>query len=247
MNAAPDLHTLTGAYAVHALPEEERAAFERHLARCPACAQEVAEFEVTAARLGAAESVEPAPALKARVLAGIGEIRQLPPSTASAGRLRRASRPAPRWPLTAVAACLAAAAALGALAVQQYDRAERAEVAAGREAERQAAVTGLLTAPDARTATSASGTAVGTVVWSAGRGQAAFLVTGMPALPPGRTYQLWFSDGGTMRPAGLLPSGDGQLLLTGRVGGAVGVGVTEEPSGGSALPTGRPLMLLPLT
>ncbi len=85
------------------------------------------------------------------------------------------------------------------------------------------------------------------MVWSAGRGQAAFLVTGMPALPPGRTYQLWFSDGGTMRPAGLLPSGDGQLLLTGRVGGAVGIGVTEEPSGGSALPTGRPLMLLPLT
>ncbi|MDY0816606.1 anti-sigma factor domain-containing protein [Kitasatospora purpeofusca] len=247
MNAAPDLHTLTGAYAVHALSEQERAAFERHLARCPACAQEVAEFEATAARLGAAESVEPPPALKARVLAGLGGIRQLPPPTATAGRLRRVSRPAPRWPRTAVAACLALAAALGALAVQQHDRAGRAEARADRQREEQATVSGLLTASDARTSTAASGAAVATVVWSAARGQAAFLVAGMPVLPPGRTYQLWFSDSGTMRPAGLLPAGDGQLLLTGRVDGAVGVGVTEEPSGGSALPTGRPLMLLPLT
>ncbi|WP_047470085.1 RskA family anti-sigma factor, partial [Streptomyces sp. M10] len=29
-----ELHTLTGAYALHALPEEERAAFDRHLADC---------------------------------------------------------------------------------------------------------------------------------------------------------------------------------------------------------------------
>ncbi|SDS87281.1 Transmembrane transcriptional regulator (anti-sigma factor RsiW) [Streptomyces sp. TLI_053] len=246
MNAAPDLHALTGAYAVHALPEEERAAFERHLARCPACALEVAEFEVTAARLGAAESVEPPPALKARVLAGLGEIRQLPPRTAPAARLRRASRPGPRLSRTAVAACLALAAALGALAVQQHGRADRAEARARVRGEQQAAVNGLLTAPDARTSTAVSGPAVGTVVWSAGREQAAFLVTGLPVLPPGRTYQLWFSDGGTMRPAGLLPAGDGQLLLTGRVGGAVGVGVTEEPYGGSARPTGAPLMLLPL-
>ncbi len=69
----------------------------------------------------------------------------------------------------------------------------------------------------------------------------------MPVLPPGRTYQLWFSDGGTMRPAGLLPADHGQLLLTGDINGAVGVGVTQEPSGGSAQPTGQPLMLLSLT
>jgi anti-sigma factor RsiW len=33
-----DLHTLTGAYVLHALSESERAAFERHLADCAACA-----------------------------------------------------------------------------------------------------------------------------------------------------------------------------------------------------------------
>ncbi|MGV9263800.1 anti-sigma factor [Kitasatospora sp. NPDC003701] len=247
MSAAPDLHTLTGAYATHALPEAERAEFERHLAQCPACAQEVAEFEATVARLGTAESREPAPALKARVMAGLGEIRQLPPPTTPADRPRRRSRLARRWPGLALAACLALATALGALAVQQHDRASRAQARANLLHAQQAAVTGLLTAPDARTSSTAVGSAVATVVWSADRGRAAFLATGLPALPEGRTYELWFDDAGTMRPAGLLPASDGQLLLTGAIDGAVGVGVTEEPAGGSARPTGQPLMLLPLT
>ena len=50
-----ELHTLTGAYALHALPEDERVAFERHLGACEACAQEVRELSATAARLGLAE------------------------------------------------------------------------------------------------------------------------------------------------------------------------------------------------
>ncbi|MFD5088620.1 zf-HC2 domain-containing protein, partial [Kitasatospora sp. NPDC058406] len=62
MTTGADLHTLTGAYAAHALPDPEREAFEEHLARCASCAQEVAEFATTLARLGAAETVTPAPA-----------------------------------------------------------------------------------------------------------------------------------------------------------------------------------------
>ncbi|WP_033352378.1 anti-sigma factor [Kitasatospora aureofaciens] len=247
MNAAPDLHTLTGAYAAHALPDEERLAFERHLAQCPACAQEVAEFEATLARLGSAESTHVPPGLKSRVMAGIGDVRQLPPVTGPTGRPRRTSHLARQWPELALAACLALATALGAVAVQQHDQAGRAQAQANRLRAEQAAVASLLTAPDAHTTTTVSGSAVATVVWSTARGQAAFLATGMPPLPQGRTYELWFDDSGTMRPAGLLPTGHGQLLLTGHINGAVGVGVTQEPAGGSARPTGQPLMLLPLT
>ncbi|WP_369184923.1 anti-sigma factor [Streptomyces sp. Y1] len=247
MNAAPDLHTLTGVYAAHALPDEERLAFERHLAQCPACAQEVAEFKATLARLGSAESGAVPPGLKARVMAGIGDVRQLPPVTGPAERRRPTSRLARQWPKLALAACLALATVLGALAVQQHDQAQRAQAQASAMRDEQAAVTSLLTAPDARTTTTVLGSAVATVVWSPGRGQAAFLAAGMPALPPGRTYELWFNDSGTMRPAGLLPADHGQLLLTGRINAAVGVGVTQEPAAGSAHPTGQPLMLLPLT
>ncbi|HYN16781.1 MAG TPA: zf-HC2 domain-containing protein, partial [Actinomycetes bacterium] len=49
-----DLHTLTGAFAAHALSDTERLAFERHLEACPACAQEVRELQATTARLGSA-------------------------------------------------------------------------------------------------------------------------------------------------------------------------------------------------
>ena len=50
----PELHTLAGAYALDAVPEADRARFERHLAGCDACAQEIAGLRETTARLGVA-------------------------------------------------------------------------------------------------------------------------------------------------------------------------------------------------
>lgn len=85
-----DIHSLSGAYAVDAVDDAERAAFEQHLAGCPACQQEVAELRAAAGRL-AADSVTPAPpSLRASVLRAIAEVRPLPPivppaSTASSG------------------------------------------------------------------------------------------------------------------------------------------------------------------
>ena len=46
-----ELHTLVGLYVVDALDDDERARFEAHLAGCPACQQEVAEFRSTTGRL----------------------------------------------------------------------------------------------------------------------------------------------------------------------------------------------------
>ena len=39
-----DIHALSGAYAVDALDDVERAEFERHLASCAACREEVASL-----------------------------------------------------------------------------------------------------------------------------------------------------------------------------------------------------------
>ena len=82
------------------------------------------------------------------------------------------------------------------------------------------------------------------MVYSQSRGQAGFLASNLPSLPTDKTYQLWYNDHGTMRPAGLLPSSNGSLLLGGRIDGAAGIGVTVEPAGGSRTPTSAPLMLL---
>ena len=89
-----DIHALSGAYAVDAVDDVERARFERHLADCDACRQEVAELREAAALL-ADEVATPAPdSLRASVLSGIARVRPLPPET-----LERADQPFKKIPV----------------------------------------------------------------------------------------------------------------------------------------------------
>ncbi|MEU6405874.1 anti-sigma factor [Streptomyces sp. NPDC046985] len=241
-----DLHSLTGAYALHALPEDERAAFEGHLHDCASCGQEIAEFAATAERLALASTVRARPDMRDQVLHRITTVRQAPPTAAPTERVRRLlphGSGAVRW---ALAACLAGATALGGTAAWQYERAQDAQQQAA-QAERHAdEITAVLTAPDARTRSARVGGGSGTLVVSADRDQAVFLAGQMPEPPRGKVYQLWFDDAGTMRPAGLMDPGrrDQTVLLSGAVGSASGVGVTVEPAGGSPRPTAAPISLL---
>ncbi|MCS0634856.1 anti-sigma factor [Streptomyces sp. LP05-1] len=242
------LHAPTGAYALDALPDDERAAFERHLRDCPACAQEVRELTATAARLGLAAAGAPPAGMRERVLAGIGTVRQLPPEVPADPAIPGAPqvRAARRLPRLALAACLAAAAAFGGIAVWQHQVADRAEERADRSVAEAAELARVLAAPDARTASGElKDGARATVVVSRSRNQAVFVASGLPELPSGKTYQLWFADGGTMRPAGLVGA-DGALLMRGEVGAATGMGVTVEPAGGSDRPTSPPLAVMAL-
>ncbi|GAA3206160.1 anti-sigma factor [Nonomuraea helvata] len=63
------LHTLSGAYAVHALPYAEWVLFEEHLAACQVCGTEVRRLRETAARLAATVATPPPAALRLRLLA----------------------------------------------------------------------------------------------------------------------------------------------------------------------------------
>lgn len=103
-----------------------------------------------------------------------------------------------------------------------------------------------MAAPDARTVhgRTTNGAAT-TVITSALRDKAVFVSAGLPTPPAGKSYQLWFDDHGTMRPAGLLP-GDGSTVMQGDRGSARAVGLTLEPAGGSPQPTTSPLLLLAL-
>jgi anti-sigma-K factor RskA len=74
-----EFHAEVGAYALDALDESERAAFERHLAGCASCQRELAEFTETAVRLGALADEAPPAELRASVLDAIRAVRPLAP------------------------------------------------------------------------------------------------------------------------------------------------------------------------
>ncbi|MGW5653820.1 anti-sigma factor [Streptomyces humi] len=247
MRATADLHRLTGAYALHALSGEELGAFERHLKGCEPCAEETAELSATAARLGLAVAVSPAPAMRERVLHRIASVRQESPgglTTVRAARTRARGPLLSRW---ALAACVAVAAAFGGTTVWQHQRAEDALRQARRAQQGTDGIAAVLAAPDARTRSAALGDgATGTVVVSRGRDRAVFVVSGMAPPAEDKVYQLWFDDAGTMRSAGLMDPGrtDQAVLLRGGVDGASGMGITVEPAGGSKKPTSQPLALL---
>jgi anti-sigma factor RsiW len=236
-----ELHTLTGAYAAHALPEGERAAFERHLEGCPACVREVGELRATLARLGSAAASPPPAALWDRVRAEAGTTDQLPPPVGRVGR-HRAGRRRVAPLLAAAAALLVAAVSLAALSLGPAGRSGRPE----RTADLVAAV---LAAPDARrVAALPGGAGRAAVVVSRRRGQAVFEASGLAPAPAGRTYQLWVVGRSGPRPAGLVEARAGRMtrLLEGRVTGTEQVAMTVERRGGAARPTSEPVVVVDL-
>ncbi|MER6099174.1 anti-sigma factor [Streptomyces sp. NPDC001728] len=244
MNAS-DIHILAGAYVLDALGTEEAESFTRHLARCEACRREVAEFRATTARLAGAAAKEPPATMKQRTLDAVTGVRQLPPRLSTpqvtktiGGRLRRGARP------LGLAAALAAAVSFAGLAGWQYREAQQAEQRTRQAEQGLATISGVLAAPDARTAHGkATNGAFTTVVASARQSLALFTATGLPAPAPGRTYQLWLQQDGIMRPAGFIHE-DGTVALDGDPTTATAIGLTLEPDEGSRRPTTTPLLLM---
>ncbi|WP_420037184.1 anti-sigma factor [Streptomyces sp. cg28] len=247
MTDTSDLHTLTGAYALDALDDDERRAFEEHLSRCAFCEQEVRELSATAGRLGLAASLTPPPHLKAQVMARITDVRQEPPATPVTGEPRQAPRKhALRW---ALAACLAGMVALGGTTLWQHQQADEARQEARAAQDQADRIAAVLAAPDAKvTSAAVKGGAHGSVVVSRAGDKAVFIASGMAEPPEGKVYQLWFADGDHMRAAGLMnpSSADQSVLMAGAVGDASGMGVTLEPAGGSKQPTTQPVALMNL-
>lgn len=235
-----DVHTLTGAYALDALPEDERREFRQHLAECAACRREVAELRATAARLGSAVAERPPARLRQQVLDAVDQTRQERPEAdvvqmpARAPWYQRALAPA---------AAVLAIMVIGLSVVLGNVNARLDDLESTNTA-----VTELLTADQltVREIDTAEGNA--RVVAAPSRGEAAFLASGMEPVPEDRTYQLWLLDDGEATGAGLFrPGEDGQVvaLLTGAQA-ADAVAVTVEPASGSPQPTSDPVMVIEL-
>jgi anti-sigma-K factor RskA len=217
-----DIHALSGAYAVDALDDLERAQFERHLRECDSCSREVESLREAAALLAETTAVAPSAALRDRVLADIATVRPLPPvvpvpSPAEPPHDRRRRR----WVPALAAAAAAAVIGTGAVVWQQVDD------------EPPSRVEQVLEAGDAQEFTQTlPGGAEATVVRSKKLNQAVLITHDMPAAPDGHAYALWLQHDDVMVPAGVMPPGsDNEVLLSGDAASANGAGITVETAG----------------
>ena len=219
-----DIHALSGAYAVDAVDDIERASFERHLASCPTCRAEVASLREASALLADAATTTPPPELRDAVLSGITRVRPLPPVTVGGPVHRR------RWFPALVAAVVLALVGVGGAVWQPWRDDTSVQVSVTDQ---------VLQDPDAERFTQElPDGASATIVRSATVDRAVLVTEDMPAPPDGKVYQLWLqSPSENMISAGLMPAGADTALLEGSANAAVGAGVSLEPAGGSDQPT----------
>ena len=242
---------MTGAYAVDALDELERVAFERHLAECADCQAEVASLRETAALLAETTLVEPPASLRDRVLADASRVRPLPPqvttqvpSPAPAPAAPAAASPGRHGRLRLLAAAAAAVVLVGAGAVvwqQPWEDGTTQGPNQGPTVAQQ-----VLEAPDAKsTSLDFPGGASATVTHSDSLDRAVIVTSEMPPPPQGKVYQLWLDQPGRgMVSAGVMPvKADQTVVLDGEAATATGAGITVEPEGGSTEPSGEPIAL----
>jgi anti-sigma-K factor RskA len=226
------MHDLVAPYALDALSDEERAAFERHLDECADCRAQLAELqEATAALAYAAEGPEPPAELRERILEAArrdGHGAEVIPF------------PKRRWVFPATAA-VAAVAAVAAIAVGLWAASLARELDREREAKGKYERATQLLGADAQVTRLAD--AEGAVL-VAGDGSAALVVCGLRPAASSKTYEAWVIAGSDPQPAGLFRGGSGcpPVLLTRKVPDGAVVAVTLEQRRGAAKPTGQPLV-----
>jgi len=236
-----DIHHLGAAYALDALDERERMAFEAHYPSCEVCRADVLAFRATLTEVAAAQSTVPSPTLKRRVMAEIAQTRQLSPLLPD-----RVTDLAERRRRRTMGGFLAAAAAVvlvisGALALRGGDPPEYAE-----------ALAEVLGQPDARVLTLDAGDrraagdgGVVKVAWSSTGRMAVLVADGLPTAPDGAAYELWLIADGEPQPMNVLEAAaDGELRVVLDIDDSPDSwGVTIEPADGSPAPTGEILFL----
>lgn len=227
-----DNHKLTGAYALDAVDDIERARFEEHLTGCEDCRTEVASLREASSMLAQTTTVAAPQALRASVLAGISQVRPLPPIVRRTPVVQR------RWFPFLVAAAVVAIFGVGAAVWQPW---------AGPSSEGSlTAAEQVVQASDAQTVAIDLGDAgQATMTRSKSLGKAVITTEDMVSAPSGKVFELWLqSPEGEFVPAGFMPSGpNNQVVLEGDAATATGAGITVEPKGGSKEPTSEPIAL----
>ena len=253
MNGHPQFDEDFDLYALGALEGEEKQALGAHLSACADCARKLEEARGRLALLSlAAPQVIPARQVRERLL------RQVRPAAVAQQTFPRFSN---FWRLATPAlavVCLVLILALGTFRTENHDLQRRvnelqstAEIQL-KETARARAVLDVLTAPDTLKVTLVSGSALpvpqGKAFYHPRKGLL-FYAANLPALPAGRTYQLWLvPTQGIPISAGIFQAdsqGNGEVLLPPLPSDVTpkAFAVTDEPAGGVPQPTGAKILV----
>lgn len=227
MSGTHDCGGDAAAYSLGALEPAEAAAFERHLAECVVCRDEVEALQgVVGALPMAAPQLSPSRRLRRRVMHAV---REEPKATSTTWPVwLRGSMLVPRGALAALTvAAVVAGAVVGGLALSSGSGGGRVI---------QARVAGIS----------------GSVQLRVNDGHADLVVRHLSPPPAGHVYEVWLkAPHAAPVPASVLfsvsASGSADVGLPGRLRGISQVMVTPEPDGGSPAPTHSPVIVASLT
>lgn len=241
---------LNSLHALDALEPAARRELEQHLARCAACAADLAAMREAVAAIAYSAPAVPVPAgLKQRVMSRLAT-DTAPPTPAPVPLPRRT-----RWSWQAAAVVLGLGLlASGARQMQlQHEldatRRKNAELlaAAAQQHDRMAS----LGAPDVRVVSfsgqSMAATANARLFWSPERKAWLLTVAGLPPAGSGKTYQLWAVTPSAKVPMGTFePDPKGMAVVETTMTEPMkpmAAAVSLEPAGGMPQPTGPIVML----
>jgi len=227
-----DVHHLAAAYALDALDDRERTAFEAHYGSCEVCRTDVLEFRHTLTQVADSLAASTPASLKASVMAEVATTRQLSPLLAPVVTLDERRRARSLMSLAAAAAAVVMII-VGVAAFRGGDGPDTFASDLARVMEQ----------PDSKVLSlDSQGGAEGTfrVAWSSSLGEAVLMGENLPATPADKAYELWLITPDSSTAMYVLdPAKDGSVHHTLKATADPSAwAITVEPAAGSATATG---------
>ena len=226
------------AYAIGALDSDDLVVLESHIKTCETCQAELATYKALSNNLLLALPARPpSAALRQRL----------------AARLPGTRKPAITWPKfawsfnqMAVGFAILVVLAINAYFILQMQTLLRQQALLATQVQTGQTALAALAYPETRSLPISGENVAGTLLLEEEQNVAVLITWNLPALPANQTYQVWLIDpqgkrtsGGIFKPQPELPFTTFSVLSPANLANFTGIGVTEEPAGGSSQPTGK--------